>query len=187
MDIKITGRKMTVSQKLKDYIVQKVEQSVKTFDIPAMNAEVVLHAEKNPANPYPAVVEITLYAKKHVIRTKEAGEDFYSAVDVAAAKVERQLRKYKTKVIDRKKGSEKIADKIEKTESMEDIALDIQRNEDVVRVKELELQPMSLESALVQIDLLEHDFFIFVDQMTDEINVLYRRHEGGYGLIKAIR
>ncbi|MGI6216263.1 MAG: ribosome hibernation-promoting factor, HPF/YfiA family [Coriobacteriales bacterium] len=184
MDINITGRKMTVSEPLKEYVNQKVGAAMKTFDISPMKADVVLHVEKNPANPNPAVAEITLVAKKHIIRTEEAGEDMYAAIDIAAAKVARQLRKYKTRVIDKRVRSEKPSKSIE-TQPLDDIADDIDRNEDVVRVKEIELQPLTQEEALIQMDLLGHDFFVYEDVISGATHVLYRRHGGGYGLIKA--
>ena len=85
MDIKITGRKMTVTDSLKDYVNSKIGSAVKAFDISPMKADVVLHVEKNPANPNPAVCEITLIAKRHIIRTEEAGEDMYAAIDAAGS------------------------------------------------------------------------------------------------------
>lgn len=185
MDIKITGRKMTVSEPLKDYVNQKIGAAMKTFDISPMKADVVLHMEKNPANPTPAVAEVTLVARNHIIRTEEAGEDMFAAVDIAAAKVARQLRKFKTKVIDKKIRSSKPAETMVPTESLDAIAEEIERNEDVVRVKEIELQPLTQEEALIQIDLLGHDFFLYRDRESGEPFLLYRRHGGGYGLIKS--
>jgi len=185
VDIRITGRKMTVSDSLKEYVNQKVGAAMKTFDISPMKADVVLHMEKNPANPNPAVAEITLVAKKHIIRTEEAGEDMFAAVDIAAAKVARQLRKYKTRVIDKKVHSQKPSEQFVSGDSIEAIADEIERNEDVVRVKEIELQPLTQEEALIQLDLLGHDFFLYQDRDSGDPFVLYRRHGGGYGLIKA--
>ncbi len=186
MDINITGRKMTVSEPLRDYATEKIGAAMKTFDIKPMKADVVLHVEKNPANPNPAVAEVTLSVKKHIIRTEEAGEDMYAAIDVAAAKVSRQLRKYKTRVIDKKNRSGKTSDLFkDENPTVEKIAEDIvDRDEDVVRVKELELEPLTQEEALIQMDLLGHDFFLYEDKMTGATNCLYRRHSGGYGLIK---
>ncbi len=187
MDINITGRKMTVSDALRDYVNQKVGAALKTFDISPMKVDVVLRVEKNPANPNPAVAEITLAVKKHFIRTEEAGEDMYAAIDIAAAKVSRQLRKYKTKVIDKKLRSTKPSEQIERTDSLEAIAADIEREESVVKVKEIQLEPLSQEEALIHIDLLGHDFFLYEDRDSGEACVVYRRRGGGYGLIKGVR
>ncbi len=188
MDIKITGRKMTISDALRDYVNQKVSSAMKSFDISPMNAVVVLHVEKNPSNPNPAVAEITIVAKKHIIRTEEAGEDMYAAIDIAAAKVARQLRKYKTKVVDRKLRGAKLSEVLSDNATVDDIAEAIEREEEsVVRVKEIELEPLNQEEAMIQIDLLGHDFFLYLDRDSDVPCVIYRRHGGGYGLIKAAK
>ncbi len=185
MDINITGRKMTVSDALRDYVNQKIGSALKTFDVSPMTVDVVLHIEKNPAIANPAVAEVTLRVKKHIIRTEEAGEDMYAAIDIAAAKVARQLRKFKTKVIDKKIRSAKPSETIP-SESIEEIAAEIERDESVVKVKEIELEPLTEEEALIQIDLLGHDFFLYEDKLSGEPCVVYRRHGGGYGLIKAV-
>ena len=186
MDIKITGRKMTVTDPLKEYVNQKIGGAMKTFDITPMKADVVLHVEKNPANPTPAVAEVTLVARNHIIRTEESGEDMYAAIDIAAAKVARQLRKYKTKVIDKKIRSGKQPTLPPEADgNLDDVIQELERNEDVVRVKEIELEPLTQEEALIQIDLLGHDFFLYRDKDSGEPFLLYRRHGGGYGLIKS--
>ena len=102
MSITVTGRKMPVTDALRQYAEEKIGNSMKVMDIDPLVAEVVLFVEKNPASSRPAVCEVTLRTKGHIIRVEESEEDMYAAIDVAAAKVVRQLRKYKTKVIDRK-------------------------------------------------------------------------------------
>ena len=102
MSITVTGRKMPVTDALRQYAEEKIGNSMKVMDIDPLVAEIVLFVEKNPANPRPACCEVTLRTKGHIIRVEECEEDMYAAIDVAAAKVVRQLRKYKTKVIDRK-------------------------------------------------------------------------------------
>jgi len=186
MDITVTARRMAMTDALKSYAEEKVSSAMKVFDISPMSAEVVLHVEKNPANPNPAVAEITIRAKGHVIRVEEAEEDMYAAIDVATAKCERQLRKFKTKVVDRKVRSEKpsVATARGVDDALDEIAEEIERNEDVVRVKEMEFPPLTQEEALIAMDLLGHDFYIYTDKMSDDTHVLYRRKDGGYGLIK---
>ena len=167
MSITVTGRKMPVTDALREYAEEKIGNSMKVMDIDPLVAEVVLFVEKNPANPRPAVCEVTLRTKGHIIRVEEHEEDMYAAIDVAAAKVVRQLRKYKTKVVDRKL---RAAD-----ETIDD---------EVVRVKTIEFEPLTEEEALVKIDLLGHDFFAYTDRDSGLVNVLYRRDDGGYGLLK---
>ena len=106
----------------------------------------------------------------------------YAAIDVAAAKVLRQLRKFKTRVLDRKPREAAVAP-VGKFDP-ESLMAEFTADEEVVRVKEIEFAPLTEEEALVQIDLLGHDFFSYTDRDTNLVNVLYRRDDGGYGLLK---
>lgn len=187
MSITVTGRKMPVTEALRQYAEEKIGNSMKVMDIDPLIAEVVLFVEKNPANPRPAVCEVTLRTKGHIIRVEESEEDMYAAIDVAAAKVLRQMRKYKTRVVDRKvrAGAEKIAaDPIPATGASLDELMEELSDDEVVRVKEIEFEPLTEEEALVKIDLLGHDFFAYTDRDSNLVNVLYRRDGGGYGLLK---
>lgn len=186
MSITVTGRKMPVTDALREYAEEKIGNSMKVMDIDPLVAEVVLFVEKNPANPRPAVCEVTLRTKGHIIRVEEHEEDMYAAIDVAAAKVVRQLRKYKTKVIDRKLRAvdETIRTEPVPTKDLDQLMEELAADEEVVRVKEIEFEPLTEEEALVKIDLLGHDFFAYTDRDSGMVNVLYRRDDGGYGLLK---
>ena len=186
MSITVTGRKMPVTDALRQYAEEKIGNSMKVMDIDPLVAEIVLFVEKNPANPRPACCEVTLRTKGHIIRVEECEEDMYAAIDVAAAKVVRQLRKYKTKVIDRKLRAvdETIRTEPVPTKDLDQLMEELAADEEVVRVKEIEFEPLTEEEALVKIDLLGHDFFAYTDRDTNMVNVLYRRDDGGYGLLK---
>ena len=186
MSITVAGRKMPVTDALRQYAEEKIGSSMKVMDIDPLVAEVVLYVEKNPANPRPACCEVTLRTKGHIIRVEECEEDMYAAIDVAAAKVVRQLRKYKTKVIDRKLRAvdETIRTEPVPTKDLDQLMEELAADEEVVRVKEIEFEPLTEEEALVKIDLLGHDFFSYTDRDTNMVNVLYRRDDGGYGLLK---
>ncbi|MDR0346821.1 MAG: ribosome-associated translation inhibitor RaiA [Coriobacteriales bacterium] len=187
MEIIVTGRRMTISEPLREYVEEKIGNSVKVFNISPMTAEVVLRKERNPANPRPAIAEVTIRTKGHIIRTEESEEDMYAAIDVAAAKVERQLRKYKTRVVDRRLRAKKLGEVLapenevpaptEHEEYLEDL-------DKVVRVKELELDALTEEEALIQLDLLGHDFYVYLNSVDGLVNVMYRRKDGSYGIIK---
>lgn len=183
MDITITGRKMTVTEALRAYAEEKIGNSMKVMDIDPLTAEVILQVEKNPANPTPACCEVTMRARGHIIRVEEYEENMYAAIDVAAAKVLRQLRKYKTRVIDKKIASAPV-DKTPTELDIDGLMAELSADDEVVRVKEIEYAPMTEEEALVEIDLLGHDFFVYTDRDTNTVNVLYRRSNGGYGLLK---
>ena len=184
MDITITGRKMSITDALRAYAEEKIGNSMKVMDIDPLTAEVVLQVEKNPANPTPACCEVTMRARGHIIRVEEYEENMYAAIDVAAAKVLRQLRKFKTRVIDKKisqGNTEKKATELDIDGLMEELSA---TDDEVVRVKEIEFQPLTEEEALVQIDLLGHDFFAYIDRDSNNVHILYRRDNGGYGLLK---
>ncbi|HBT94730.1 MAG TPA: ribosome-associated translation inhibitor RaiA [Coriobacteriia bacterium] len=186
MEIIVTGRKMTISDALREYVEDKIGNSVKVFNISPMRAEVVLRKERNPANPRPAIAEVTIHTKGHIIRTEESEEDMYAAIDVASAKVERQLRKYKTKVVDKKLRSQRLADALpEELVTGSDVREEYLEDLDsVVRVKELVLDALSEEEALIQLDLLGHDFYVYKNSDNGLVNVMYRRRDGSYGIIK---
>ncbi|MDB1806138.1 ribosome-associated translation inhibitor RaiA [Eggerthella lenta] len=189
MSITVTGRKMPVTDALREYAEEKIGNSMKVMDIDPLVAEVVLFVEKNPANPRPAVCEVTLRTKGHIIRVEEHEEDMYAAIDVAAAKVVRQLRKYKTKVVDRKLRAADETIRMAEPAAVGELDVDglmqeLAADDEVVRVKTIEFEPLTEEEALVKIDLLGHDFFAYTDRDSGMVNVLYRRDDGGYGLLK---
>ena len=185
MDIQVTGRNLNVSDPLHAYAEEKIGNAVKVFDIEPLVADVVLQVEKNPAIARRATCQITLSTKGHIIRVEEHEDDMYAAIDVAAAKVVRQMRKYKTKVVDRKTRAE--GETIREMENVGELDLDALMedlaDDEVVRVKELEFEPLTEEEALVKMDLLGHDFFAYTDRDTNVVCILYRREEGNYGKI----
>ena len=197
MEVTVTGRKMSVSDTLRAYVEEKIGNAVRVFKISPMSAEVVLRKETNPANPRSAVAEVTLFTKGHIIRTEEAEEDIYAAIDVAAAKVERQLRKYKTRVIDKRQQSRNLQEALkeglsgdvlslleEPSLEFDERILEFGDERQIVRVKEISLSALTEEEALIQIDLLGHDFFMYMDSVTGLVNVMYRRKDGSYGILK---
>ncbi len=193
MSITVTGIQMSVSDPLRDYVEEKIGNSLKVMDIEPISCEVVLSVKRNPAIATPCRCEVTLRVKGHIIHVEEDEIDMYAAIDIASAKVVRQLRKFKTRIIDRKlrggtrteAGSLKQlnaqADELDLDALMDDL---VAADEEIVRVKEIEFAPLTQEEALIQIDLLGHDFFAYIDRDTNTPCVLYRRGQGGYGLLK---
>lgn len=186
MDIKVSGRKMTVTDALRAHVDEKIGEALKVFDIEPMTVDVVLRYEKNPSNPNPAIVEVTVRARGSVIRVAEHGADMYAAIDLSADKVTRQLRKFKTKVVDNRQGGASAADvaPVERVEDLADLLLPEEDDDLLVREKVIDVTPMTEEQALVQTDLLGHDFYVFENATTGLINVVYHRKNGGYGIIK---
>ena len=188
MAITVSGRKMNVTPAIKDYVDEKIGRALEVFDSAAMDAEVVLRTEKNPAISLNAICEVTVNAKGAVIRVAESAEDMYAAIDLASDKVARQLRKYKTRIVERRGGRGSIRHlQPDELDIPDVIPTEPEEDDDLlVRLKEVEMEPMPEEHALVQTDLLGHDFFVYFDQDAHQIQVIYHRKNGGYGIIRPI-
>ena len=188
MAITVSGRKMNVTPAIKDYVDEKIGRALEVFDSAAMDAEVVLRTEKNPAISLNAICEVTVNAKGAVIRVAESAEDMYAAIDLASDKVARQLRKYKTRIVERRGGRGSIRHlQPDELDIPDVIPTEPEEDDDLlVRLKEVEMEPMTEEHALVQTDLLGHDFFVYFDQDAHQIQVIYHRKYGGYGIIRPI-
>ncbi len=181
MQVTVTGRHTAVSDSLRAYAEQKFGRISKIFDAEPLLAEIVLRAEKNPSIASNNVAEVTLRLQGGVVRAEEAAPDMRTAIDLAADKAEAQLRKYKSRVTDRRNG--KAATTAVKT-APGDEELKPERGHEVVRVKLVDAEPMSEEDAILQLELLGHDFYLFRDGATREVSVLYRRKDGDYGVIQ---
>lgn len=187
VDIKITGRKVSITDGMREHVTDKVGGALKVFDISPMSCDVVLRVGRNRSNPDRKTCEITVFVRDAVVRVEASQEDMYVAIDEAAEKVTRQLRKYKTRIIDHTRRSAGARGDVA-PEGIGDLSSLIEppKEEDnlLVREKYIDLKPMSEEQALVQTDLLGHDFYVFENANTGLINVIYHRNNGGYGIIK---
>ena len=188
MAINVSGRKVNITDSLRTHAEEKIGAAMKVIDIDPLDAEVVLRVEKNHAIANRCTCEVTIRTRGNVVRVEEQEQTLHAAIDVAAARVERQLRKYKTRVIDRKIRSGAAEGGTirtgEATELDLDALMDELADDEIVRVKELDFEPLTEQEALIQIDLLGHDFFAYIDRDTSAFCVLYRRDNGGYGLLK---
>lgn len=187
MDIKVSGRKVTVTDALHDYVDDKIGDALKVFNIQPMTCDVVLRVEKNRSNPEAAVCEVTVRVRDNVVRVESADPDMYAAIDIAADKVTRQLRKFKTRVVDRRQRAQGLPVEpihTDLADLIEPEAVDQDADDELVREKVIDLPPMTEEEALVQTDLIGHDFYVFTNATTGLVNVIYHRKNGGYGIIK---
>ena len=151
-----------------------------------MECDVVLRVDKNPSNPDRKYVEVTVFVRDNVVRVVTSDADMNTAIDAAADKVTRQLRKYKTRVIDRKQRARNMPAPEPTAADLGALIVDNEEeDEELVREKVIELTPMTEEEALVQTDLIGHDFYVFENAKTGLVNVVYRRKNGGYGIIEA--
>ncbi len=188
LDITISGRNVTITDAMNDYVVEKIGSAVKVFDIKPMTLDVVLRVNKNRSNPENQICEVTVFIRDIVIRVECAAHDMYAAIDGASEKVARQIRKFKTKVIDHHaRPTDKKTVHLLTREEMDALLEpvdEIDEESQNVRVKYIDLQPLTEEEALVQTDLIGHDFFVYIDKVTGLTNVVYHRHDGGYGILK---
>ncbi len=193
MDITVTGRKTTVTDALRNHVDEKIGNAARVFNIDPLTADVVLRVEKNHDKPE-SICEVTLRTKGTVVRVQEADADMYTAIDKAAARVTRQLRKFKTKVVDGRQRSEGLGVAIDKNSAGKPLSQEFideilaenheEEDEELVREKVIDFTVLTEEQALVQTDLLGHDFFVFTNADTGATNVIYHRKNGGYGIIK---
>ncbi len=192
MSIIVTGRKMDVTDALRLYAEEKIGHSLNVMSISPLDAEVVLSVKKNPSIANSCKCEVTIRTKGHVIHVEESEIDMYAAIDIAAAKVLRQLRKFKNKVVKRKKhaktgdapNSLREINKMNQDLDFDALMNDLASEDEIVRVKKINFEPLTEEEALIKIDLLGHDFFAYTDRDTDAFCVLYRRSDNSYGLLQ---
>ncbi len=185
MEVTVSGRHTTVSEKLRQQAVEKIGRLDRYLN-GMERAEVHFWEEKNPRKDHKEFCEVTMEGHGHHIRTKVSAPDGFTAIDLAVDKLERQLRKLKTKVQKRQRGRERpeidpalVPDSLLPTSSDEDPDPVYH----IVKSKSFEIGPMDGEHAALQMDLLNHDFYIFINSETTKPAVVYRRDDGDVGLI----
>ena len=189
MDVLVKGRNIPVTEALERYALEKVERVRKFFDDERTDsrAEVELIHERNPSISDAEVAETTLFINGTVLKAAEASADMYASIDGMADKLERQVRRYRGRQIDRWQGQIKKA----AASPNEPKPVVVEDEEDlearIVRTKQFQMKPMGAEEAVLQLELLDHDFYVFTSAESGDINVVYRRRDGDYGLIEPAR
>ena len=187
MDVAIKGRNIPVTESLERYAREKVERVAKFFDDSgASRVEVELLHERNPAIGQPEVADATLFVGGTVMKAREASGDMYASIDLMADKLMRQVRRYRGRQIDRWQGQRgrKAGAEVPGPEEIEDEETAVGFEARIVRTKQFQMKPMGPEEAAMHMELLDHDFFVFTSAETGDINVLYRRRDGDFGLIE---
>ena len=187
MEVMVKGRNISVTESLERYAFEKVERLRKFFDDErtSSRAEVELIHERNRAISEPEVAEATLFINGSVLKAREASQDMYASIDRMSDKLERQVRRYRGRQIDRWHGQLKNSHPEPKAEPQPFVVEEEDEIEPrIVRTKQFQMKPMSAEEAVLQMELLDHDFFVFTSADTGDINVVYRRRDGDYGLIE---
>ena len=174
MKMNIRGSKIKITSSINDYVETKIGKLDKYLEKPdEITANVLVKVKGKDQT-----VEVTIPMKKLILRAEETHNDLYAAIDLVLDKLERQIRKNKTRM--KKNVSKELIDfntnfKVEKDEN---------EKGRIIRRKLIETKPMNEEEAILQMNLLGHDFFVFTNEATNQINILYRRKDQNYGLIE---
>ncbi len=183
MNFIISGKNINVTAGLKDTIEQKLGKLERYFT-PETEIHVTLSVEKDRQK-----IEVTIPVKGGIIRSEQTSTDMYVSIDLVEEVIERQLRKYKNKLVAKSQGhpiASSDGNSNFKKEFLED-SLDDDVSDDeikIVKTKRFGIKPMYPEDACIQMDLIGHSFFVFCNAETDEVNVVYKRKDGSFGLIE---
>ena len=170
MEVLVRGNKIDITAAMKDYVKDKLSKLDK-YTLEDAKATVLVKIRN-----YSQKVEVTIPLKTLILRAEEESQDFYSAVDLVVNKLERQIRKNKFKI----KKKEKTGIK----EFNMDNIIEEPNDEEVVKRKKIDIKPMSLDEAILQMELLGHNFYMYKDSDINSIALVYKRNDGGYGVIE---
>lgn len=188
MNLTVRGRNVALTDALTRYAEDKIGR-LSRYLIDSSRCEIEMWTEKNPSIADDQVVEATIFTKGPVIRAREASPDMRTSIDLLFEKLERQVKKYRGRLVDRSQGSHKEAfvtagfTAPEEAEAAEEESPAPR----IVKTKQFSIKPMAPEEAALQLELIGHDFYVFTNSETHETAVVYRRRDGDYGLIEAER
>ena len=180
MKYNIRGDKLVITDAIRSYIETKLSKLGKYFNDDSVTANVLVKTKGKEE-----IIEITIPTTKYTLRAEERHDDLYAAIDLAEDKLERQIRKNKTRLMNQVKVTKN-------NDFYYDIEIDDEDYDDeeetsgkvINKRKKLDSKPFSEEQAIIQMELLDHDFFVFKDAETNTISVLYKKKDGNYGIIK---
>lgn len=181
----VRGENIEVTPALREYVESKVSKIEKYFDeVPEANVHVNLKVYSDRQGK----AEVTIPLPNLVLRAEETSSDLYGSIDLVSDKLERQMRKYLTKV---NRKFRRLSPSKEDVQPIDPTLLEaddeVETNDDnlkIVRTKRFDLKPMNAEEAVLQMEMLGHDFFVFLDGETDSTNIVYKRDDGDFGLIE---
>ena len=172
MNLVISGKNIDITEGLRSAVEEKIGKLERYFT-DSTEVHVTLSTEKNRQK-----IEVTVPMKGSIIRAEETSTDMYVSIDLVEEVIERQLRKYKNKLIDKAQNAVQLSKAFIEEDAYEDEDIRI------IRSKKFEMKPMDPEEACVQMELLGHNFFVFRNSESDEVNVVYKRKGNTYGLIE---
>lgn len=173
MQISITGKNVSVSPTMQEYAEKKILKLSRFFD-QIYHVEVIFKGENRKDLDRTYIVEVTMNVNGRIIKAVEENQNFRTCIDLVVDKLEIQLKKLKEKSIERGRRAPSLPEILNPEEKT---------YPKVVKVKRFNLKPMDIEEAVLQMEMLGHDFFLYLDSETDKISLLYKRKDGNYGLI----
>ncbi len=177
MELIVKSRNIELNDEIKERANQKIrDRAAKYFD-KVTKIELELRLEKNPKIVLNNIAEVTVFTPGEIIRSESAGSDTFEAIDKVANKLERQIKRYRNKLIQRRRkhGENHLI-------TLHNVEEEIKKQ--IVKVKTFTIKPITPEEAVIQMELLGHDFFVFINSETDSTAVVYRRKDKNYGLIE---
>jgi putative sigma-54 modulation protein len=177
MLVTVNGKNIEVTNALREYAEKKVAKIAKFFEKSPVGAQVTLSTERGKH-----IVDITVQVNGLLLRGEDKTNDMYGSIDGAIEKIEHQVHKFKTKINRKLKKENQVV-----LAPLPTMSANKEREEaepQIRRTKRFAIKPMSIEEAVMQMDLLGHDFYVFSNSDTEEVNVVYRRKNGDYGLIE---
>jgi putative sigma-54 modulation protein len=179
MKYNIRGQHIQVTDAMRDYVEKKLGRLEKYFEAPVTSEALVTMSVTKGIH----TVEVTIPLPGVMLRAEEKKEDMYASIDLVVDKLERQIRKHKTK-LNRKFRLESGVRTMFRADSTAVKVFDEEDDLEVVRTKRFTLKPMDVEEAILQMNMVGHSFFVFANSATKEVNVVYKRSDGKYGLIE---
>jgi len=184
MKLVIQGKNMEVTEAIREYVEQKIDKAVSHFQALTTEVDVHLSVARNPRITSSQSAEVTVYANGTIIRAEEKSESLYASIDLVADKISRKLRKFKERKSDRTAPKTSVAVVEQPALPLPDDNRVVELPTQVVRNKYFAMPALSVDEALERLELIDHDFYVFRNADTGEINVVYERNHGGYGVIQ---
>lgn len=185
MEFIIKGRNIQLDEEIRNYVERKIKNKITKILDKIIKLEVKFIFEKNPRINLNNQIEVTVFTGGAVIRATDSGTDLFEAVDKVNHKLERQVKKYREKLINKGRKSSNLKELDgSKTDGQQTKSIESKVRKAIVKTKTFTLKPITPEEAVLQMDLLGHDFFVFINSETDRTAVVYRRKDKNYGLIE---
>ena len=184
MKLVIQGKNIEVTEAIREYVEQKIDKAVSHFQGLTTEVDVHLSVARNPRIASSQSAEVTVYANGSVIRAEEKSENLYASIDLVADKIARKLRKFKERKSDRSAAKTSVAVVEQPPVPLPNGNRVVELPTQVVRNKYFAMPALSVDEALERLELIDHDFYVFRNADTGEINVVYERNHGGYGVIQ---